>query len=56
MFSQAFVGRKATCSTIMDDYRRSTMAFSEMQGQQSLILRWCSFLEHGSDIFASVFT
>jgi len=55
MLSQALSSWKLAYSTIMDDYCHSTGALSEMQGQQSLILCWCSFLEHGSDIFARVF-
>jgi len=51
MLSQVFLSGKVACGSIIDQYHHSTVAFSEMQGQQSLMLCWCSFLGHGSHIF-----
>jgi len=56
MLSEVLLPRKAADSSIMGWCHRTAIAFSMMQGQQSLTLYWRSFLGHGSDVVASAYT
>jgi len=55
MLSQAFLNRQAADGSILGWCRQTALAFSIMQGQQSLMLRWRLFLGHGSDVDLSIF-